>query len=187
MFEISYARREAEAKRLTTKYYDTNWNSLNPTIQEVLIDMVFRGDLRPTVNSLAQNELRDAVKKNDLEKFKQVAEQYYLFFPLSIISMFQTRDTCTRIGQGTHKIDPQGTINTMSISYHILTSFMRMTRPVPTGGVGVSHPQVQFLSAQDQIWHFCRQISKLVVDVGKCKIFRVYRQKAMLPYYYPAN
>jgi len=72
LFEISYARHEAEAKRLTKKYYKTTWNSLNPMIQQVLTDMVFRGDLRPTKNSLAQNELRNAVKKNDLEKFKQV-------------------------------------------------------------------------------------------------------------------
>ena len=57
-------------------------------IQQVLTDMVFRGDLRPTKNSLAQNELRNAVKKNDLEKFKQVIEQSCFFSPLSAISMF---------------------------------------------------------------------------------------------------
>ena len=46
----------------------------------------------------------------------------------------------------------------------------------------VKHPRAQFLSAQDQIWHFCRQISKFVIYVGKMQSFRIYRQKAMLPY-----
>ena len=52
---------------------------------------------------------------------------------------------------------------------------------VPTGGVGVSHPQAQFLSAQGQIWHFCRQISKLVIYVGKMQKFLYLSAKSYAP------
>ena len=74
LFKISYAREEAEAKRVTTKYYKTNWKSLNPKIQEILIDMKYRGDLRPTSSSAAQKALKAAVKENNLQKFKQVCK-----------------------------------------------------------------------------------------------------------------
>jgi len=72
LFKISYARQEAEAKRLTTKYYKTNWSSLNPKIQQIVTDMKFRGDLRPTSSSAAQKALEAAVKENNLQKFKEV-------------------------------------------------------------------------------------------------------------------
>ena len=72
LFKISYGRQEAVANRVTTKYYKTNWNSLKPQIKEILTDLKYRGDLRPTSSSAVQKALKTAVKENNLQKFKQV-------------------------------------------------------------------------------------------------------------------
>ena len=76
LFKISYARQESVAKRVTTKYYKTTWRSLNPKIQEILTDMKYRGDLRPTSSTAAQKALKAAVKENNLQKFKQVCYKF---------------------------------------------------------------------------------------------------------------
>ena len=46
---------------------------------------------------------------------------------------------------------------------------------------GVTPLQAQFLSAQDQIWHFCRQINKLVIYVGKMQKFSCLSAKGYAP------
>ena len=46
---------------------------------------------------------------------------------------------------------------------------------------GCCTPQAQFLSAQDQIWHFCRQISKLVIYVCKMQKFPCLSAKGYAP------
>eukprot|EP00112_Aurelia_sp_Birch-Aquarium-sp1_P016453 Seg3730.2 transcript_id=Seg3730.2/GoldUCD/mRNA.D3Y31 product="hypothetical protein" protein_id=Seg3730.2/GoldUCD/D3Y31 len=72
LFKISYGRQEAEAKRLSQKYYKTNWNSLNSKMQQILVDLKFRGDLRPTSSAVGQRALAKAVEENNLQKFQQV-------------------------------------------------------------------------------------------------------------------
>ena len=72
LFQISYSRQESEAKRLTNKYYKTNWSNLNSKIKQVLTDMKFRGDLRPTSSKAGQVALKKAVKANNVEQVKKV-------------------------------------------------------------------------------------------------------------------
>ena len=75
LFKISYGRQEAEAKRLTQKYYKTNWNSLNSKMQQILVDLKFRGDLRPTSSAAGQRALAKAVEENNMQKFKEVCKR----------------------------------------------------------------------------------------------------------------
>ena len=57
-----------------------------------------------------------------------------------------------------------------------------LCRPVPTEGCGgVSHPQAQSLSAQDQIWHFSQQISKHVIYLGNMQKFLCLSAKSYAP------
>ena len=72
LFEITYAREEAETKRLVKKYFNIEWKKLHPKIQQILVDLKFRGDFRPTSKAKGQKALKAAVEANDLEKFKKV-------------------------------------------------------------------------------------------------------------------
>ena len=72
LFEITYAREEAETKRLVKKYFNIEWKKLHPKIQQILVDLKFRGDFRPTSKAEGQKALKAAVEANDLEKFKKV-------------------------------------------------------------------------------------------------------------------
>ena len=49
------------------------------------------------------------------------------------------------------------------------------------GSVGGVTPQAQSLSAQDQIWHFCWHISKLVIYIGKMQRFLCLSAKSYVP------
>ena len=73
LFDKTYSEQQNEAKRLSSKYFKTNWDSLNPKIQEVLTDLKYRGDFLPTSTSAAQQKLKEAVQKNDLSKMKEVS------------------------------------------------------------------------------------------------------------------
>ena len=76
LFEITYAREEAETKRLVKKYFDIEWTTLNPKIQQILVDLKFRGDFLPTSKSEGQRALKAAVEANNLEEFKKVHSRY---------------------------------------------------------------------------------------------------------------
>ncbi len=71
LFVIEYARKEADTRRLATKadvtraYGATDWDALDPTIKDVLIDLRFRGDYTPTIRRF----LPGCVASNDLEGF----------------------------------------------------------------------------------------------------------------------
>ncbi len=71
LFKIEYARKEADTRRLATKadvtraYGATDWDALDPTIKDVLIDLRFRGDYTPTIRRF----LQVCVASNDLEAF----------------------------------------------------------------------------------------------------------------------
>lgn len=73
LFEIEYARQEADARRLATKpdvtaaYGPTDWEALHPTIREVVVDLRFRGDYTPTTRRF----LQVCVAKGDLAAFTQ--------------------------------------------------------------------------------------------------------------------
>ncbi len=71
LFDIEYARQEADTKRLATKadvtraYGATDWDNLNATIKEVLVDLRFRGDYTPSCRRFLQT----CVAANDLAAF----------------------------------------------------------------------------------------------------------------------
>lgn len=71
LFEIEYARKEADTRRLATKadvtqvYGATDWDTLDATIKEVLVDLRFRGDYTPT----SRRFLQVCVANNDLAAF----------------------------------------------------------------------------------------------------------------------
>lgn len=73
LFEIEYARQAADARRLATKadvtkvYGATDWDALDTTIREVLVDLRFRGDYTPTTRRF----LQVCVAKGDLAAFTQ--------------------------------------------------------------------------------------------------------------------
>jgi len=60
LFDIEYARQEADTRRLATKadvtrvYGATDWDALDTTISEVLVDLRFRGDYTPTTRRFLQ-------------------------------------------------------------------------------------------------------------------------------------
>ena len=77
LFEIAYDAEAAEAKRLATKadvkakYGATDWATLDPAIQEILVDLKYRGDYTPS----ARTKIQKYVAANDLEGFaKQLAD-----------------------------------------------------------------------------------------------------------------
>jgi len=71
LFDIEYDRQTADTRRLATKadvvraYGETDWEALNPTIKDVLIDLRFRGDYTPTCRKFLQVH----VANNDLVGF----------------------------------------------------------------------------------------------------------------------
>jgi hypothetical protein len=78
LFEIAYDAEAAEAKRIATKedvrakYGATDWGKLDPAIQEILVDLKFRGDYTPA----ARTRIQKYVAANDLESFaKQLADE----------------------------------------------------------------------------------------------------------------
>eukprot|EP00794_Sanderia_malayensis_P007036 gene7035-7825_t len=72
LFEISYARQERETARLVRKYYKKNYNHLQKKIQEILVDLKFRGDFRPRRRSAAMRGIKSAVLKNSIPELKKV-------------------------------------------------------------------------------------------------------------------
>lgn len=74
LFEIEYERQEADTRRLATKedvtraYGATDWDTLNPTIREVLVDMRFRGDYTPAARRIIQR----CVATNDMAEFARL-------------------------------------------------------------------------------------------------------------------
>ncbi len=78
LFEIEYALKEADTRRLATKsdvtqvYGATDWDALDPTISEILIDLRFRGDYTPTTRRFLQTCVAD----NDLVAFaKEIGDR----------------------------------------------------------------------------------------------------------------
>lgn len=73
LFEIEYARKVADTRRLATKadvtraYGATDWDALDPTIKEVLVDLRFRGDYTPGCRKFLQVH----VANNDLPAFAE--------------------------------------------------------------------------------------------------------------------
>jgi hypothetical protein len=71
LFETEYARMVADTRRLATKadvtrvYGATDWDALNGTIKEVLVDLRFRGDYTPATRRFLQT----CVAANDLVAF----------------------------------------------------------------------------------------------------------------------
>ena len=71
LFEITFARLAADTKRLATKadvtraYGATDWDALDGTIKEVLVDLRFRGDYTPSCRKFLQVH----VAANDLTRF----------------------------------------------------------------------------------------------------------------------
>ncbi|MDP6687946.1 MAG: hypothetical protein QF384_00460 [Alphaproteobacteria bacterium] len=78
LFNIEYARKEADTRRLATKadvtqvYGATDWDLLDATIKEVLVDLRFRGDYTPATRRFIQKCVAD----NDLEAFaREIGDQ----------------------------------------------------------------------------------------------------------------
>jgi hypothetical protein len=71
LFEKTYAQKAAYTQQLSTKkdvtekYGTTNWEKLNPSIQEMLVDLTFRGDYAGS----AREKIQKFVVNNDLEGF----------------------------------------------------------------------------------------------------------------------
>ena len=74
LFNRSYATESGETKRICTKsdveakYGECDWDKLNNSIKEVLIDLKFRGDYTPNARKLLQK----FVAQNDLAGFAAV-------------------------------------------------------------------------------------------------------------------
>jgi hypothetical protein len=78
LFEIEYARQEADARRLATKsdvtqaYGVTDWDGLNGAIRETVVDLRFRGDYTPT----ARRFLQTCIVDDDLGAFaREIGDQ----------------------------------------------------------------------------------------------------------------
>lgn len=71
LFDISYQNEVAETHRLcekadvTEKYGKCEWDKLDSAIQEILVDLKFRGDYTPSARTIIQKH----VSSNDLESF----------------------------------------------------------------------------------------------------------------------
>lgn len=74
LFERSYSAVQREVQRIVNKddveseYGKTDWDSLNPVLREMLIDLHFRGDYTPGARKLIQPH----VAENDLMRFADV-------------------------------------------------------------------------------------------------------------------
>jgi len=78
LFEIEYARKVDDTRRLATKadvtraYGETNWDALHQAIKDVLVDLRFRGDYTPSCRRFLQVH----VANNDIEGFsKEIADR----------------------------------------------------------------------------------------------------------------
>ena len=73
LFEVAYEEIERDTRRLATKdnvqrtYGVTNWENLNETIQEILVDLRYRGDHTPSCRRFSQHH----VARNDLARFTE--------------------------------------------------------------------------------------------------------------------
>ncbi len=73
LFKISYDAEAAIVKRICAKknvvklYGDTDWDTLNDTIKDMVIDLKFRGDYTPSARRFLQKSIAD----NDLAEFKK--------------------------------------------------------------------------------------------------------------------
>ena len=71
LFAATYDAEESEAKRLATKvdvtakYGTTDWDGLDPSITEILVDLKFRGDY----DGVAREKIQKSVVDNDIEAF----------------------------------------------------------------------------------------------------------------------
>ena len=71
LFKVEYERKVKDTRRLATKadvtrrYGETDWDGLDETIKEVLVDLRFRGDYMPSCRKFLQVH----VAGNDLEAF----------------------------------------------------------------------------------------------------------------------
>ena len=61
LYEITYAHEQSEAQRLCTKsdvtkkYGNCNWQTMPPQLQELIVDLKYRGDYHPTMRSKIQS------------------------------------------------------------------------------------------------------------------------------------
>ena len=73
LFEVAYEEIERDTRRLATKdnvqrkYGVTNWENLNETIQEILVDLRYRSDYTPSYRRFLQHH----VAPNDLARFTE--------------------------------------------------------------------------------------------------------------------
>jgi hypothetical protein len=74
LFELTYTSLSADTQRLATKadvvaaYGNTDWDKLDPAIQDILIDLRFRGDYTGDARAIIQKY----VSANDLDGFTKV-------------------------------------------------------------------------------------------------------------------
>lgn len=73
LFEVAYGEIEQDTRRLATKdnvqrkYGVTDWENLDETIQEILVDLRYRGDYTPSCRRFLQHH----VARNDLVRFTE--------------------------------------------------------------------------------------------------------------------
>ena len=74
LFELTYAGETAEARRIcekadvTSKYGTCDWDKLHPAIQDIVVDLKYRGDY----TSSARAKIQKYISDNDLEAFAKV-------------------------------------------------------------------------------------------------------------------
>ena len=74
LFEVVYAEYEQKTKRLATKddvtaaYGETDWDNTNGAIKELLVDLRYRGDYKPSTRKWIQEH----VANNDLAKMTEI-------------------------------------------------------------------------------------------------------------------
>lgn len=96
LFDIEYAKQEADTRRLATKadvtraYGATDWDALDGTIKEVLIDLRFRGDYTPRSRRFIQR----CVASNDLSEFARLMADRELWFAVPQDRFERRRDWC---------------------------------------------------------------------------------------------
>ena len=72
LFQITYRQEAKEAKRLVNKYYKIKWGPLRKKIKDVLVDLKYRGDFRPTRSTETMKKLKAAVKRNSLRDLQKL-------------------------------------------------------------------------------------------------------------------
>jgi len=76
LFEVVYEEIEKDTRRLATKpdvqrkYGETDWEKLDGTIQQILVDLRYRGDYTPSCRRFLQHH----VARNDLARFTEEME-----------------------------------------------------------------------------------------------------------------